>query len=336
MTLTTIERHIIQEERKLGPTTGTFTNLLYDIAVAAKVISREVRRAGLNDIIGGTGDVNVQGESVQKLDVYSNELLIGMLSRSGRVCAVGSEELPRPVIVPEKWAGKYVVNIDPLDGSSNIGVNASIGTIFSILPKRSAGKIAQESDCLQAGTQQLGAGYVMYGSSTVLVYSTGHGVYGFTLDPTVGEFVLSHNQIRFPDRCKYYSINEGYAAYWDAPTREYIAWAKAIDKQGRRPLSHRYIGALVADFHRNLIDGGVFLYPRDSREPQHPNGKLRLLVEASPIAFLAEQAGGVATTGTERILDIVPGDLHQRVPLVVGNRAEVGTYQEFARKAATA
>jgi len=332
--LTTIERHIIAEERKLGPTTGTFTNLLYDIAVAAKVISREVRRAGLNDIIGATGDVNVQGESVQKLDVFANDMLIGMLSRSGRVCAVGSEELERPVIVPEKLAGKYVVNIDPLDGSSNIGVNASIGTIFSILPKRSGGKVADDSDCLQAGNRQLGAGYVMYGSSTVLVYSTGHGVYGFTLDPTVGEFVLSHNHIRFPDRCRYYSVNEGYAAYWDQGTRDFIAWAKGVDKATHRPMSHRYIGAMVADFHRNLIDGGVFLYPRDTREPRYPDGKLRLLVEASPMAFLAEQAGGMATSGTERILDMVPTELHQRVPLVIGNKAEVARYEEFARKAA--
>jgi fructose-1,6-bisphosphatase I len=334
MSLKTIERHIMEEERRLRPTSGTFTNLLYDVALAAKVISREVRRAGLNDIIGGTGDVNVQGEAVQKLDVYANELLINILSRCGRVCAVGSEELSRPVIVPEQWAGKYVVNIDPLDGSSNIGVNASIGTIFSILPKRSEGKLGQDSDCLQPGSAQLAAGYVMYGSSTVLVYSTGAGVYGFTLDPTVGEFVLSHNQIRYPERCRYYSINEGYSAYWDAPTREYIDWVKAVDADSKRPLSHRYIGAMVADFHRNLIDGGVFLYPRDTKDPRQPNGKLRLLVEANPMAFLAEQAGGAASTGTERVLDIVPTDLHQRVPVVVGNRAEVARYEEFVRVAA--
>jgi fructose-1,6-bisphosphatase I len=333
MTLRTIERHILEEERKLAPTSGTFTNLLYDIAVAAKVISREVRRAGLNDIIGGTGDINVQGESVQKLDVYSNEMLIGMLSRNGRVCAIGSEELATPVIVGEQWAGKYVVNIDPLDGSSNIGVNASIGTIFSILPKKSPGKLAQDSDCLQPGRDQLAAGYVMYGSSTVLVYSTGHGVYGFTLDPTVGEFILSHNQIRFPDRCKYYSVNEGNSAYWDAPTRDYIAWVKSVDEKTKRPMNHRYIGAMVADFHRNLIEGGVFLYPKDSKDPRTPNGKLRLLVEANPMSFLAEQAGGGATTGTERVLDIVPTDLHQRVPLVVGNQSEVARYEEFTRAA---
>jgi len=332
MTLRTIERHILEEERKLGPVSGTFTNLLYDIAVAAKVISREVRRAGLNNIIGGTGDINIQGESVQKLDVYSNELLIGILSRNGRVCAIGSEEVARPVIVPERWAGKYVVNMDPLDGSGNIGVNASIGTIFSILPKKSPGKMAEESDCLQPGRDQLAAGYVMYGSSTVLVYSTGHGVYGFTLDPTVGEFILSHNQIRFPERCKYYSINEGYSAYWTPPTRAWVDWAKAVDEKSKRPLGHRYIGAMVADFHRNLIDGGVFLYPADTKDPRLTTGKLRLLVEASPMAFLAEQAGGAATTGTERILDIVPTDLHQRVPLVVGNQAEVARYEAFARE----
>jgi len=334
MTLKTIERHILEEERKIRPTSGTFTNLLYDVAVAAKVISREVRRAGLNDIIGGTGDINVQGESVQKLDVYANDLLISMLSRNGRVCAIGSEELALPVIVGEQWAGKYVVNMDPLDGSSNIGVNASIGTIFSILPKKSPGKLADVSDCLQPGRDQLAAGYVMYGSSTVLVYSTGHGVYGFTLDPTVGEFILSHNQIRFPERCKYYSVNEGNSAFWDAPTREYVAWAKAVDEKTRRPFSHRYIGAMVADFHRNLIDGGVFLYPKDTKDPRVSDGKLRLLVEANPMAFIAEQAGGAASTGTGRVLDVEPTDLHQRVPVIVGNRAEVARYEEFVRGAA--
>lgn len=332
MTLKTIERHIMEEERKLGPTSGTFTNLLYDIAVAAKLISREVRRAGLTNIIGATGDVNVQGESVQKLDVFSNELLVGILSRSERVCAIGSEELAKPVIVPERWAGKYVVNMDPLDGSGNIGVNASIGTIFSILPKQSEGRLAQDSDCLQPGRNQVAAGYVMYGSSTVLVYTTGYGVYGFTLDPTVGEFILSHNHIRFPDRCKYYSINEGYSAYWDGPTRKYIDWVKSHVPAEKRPYGHRYIGAMVADFHRNLLDGGIFLYPKDNKDPKLPAGKLRLLVEASPMAFLAEQAGGSASSGTGRIMDIVPTDLHQRVPLIIGNKAEVMRYEAFAKE----
>jgi fructose-1,6-bisphosphatase I len=334
MTLKTIERHILEEERKVRPTSGTFTNLLYDVAVAAKVISREVRRAGLNDIIGGTGDINIQGESVQKLDAYANELLISILSRSGRVCAIGSEELAKPVIVGEPWSGKYVVNLDPLDGSSNIAVNASIGTIFSILPKKSPGKLADVTDCLQPGRDQLAAGYVMYGSSTVLVYSTGRGVYGFTLDPTVGEFILSHNQIRFPERCKYYSVNEGSSVYWDRPTHAYIDWAKAADDKTRRPYSLRYIGAMVGDFHRNLIDGGVFLYPRDTKDPHLPEGKLRLLVEANPMAFIAEQAGGAASTGTGRVLDVVPADLHQRVPVILGNRAEVARYEEFVRAAA--
>ncbi|MBI5137456.1 MAG: class 1 fructose-bisphosphatase [Nitrospirae bacterium] len=329
--LKTIERHIIEEERKLGPTSGTFSNLLHDIAVAAKVISREVRRAGINDIIGATGDTNVQGEQVQKLDVFSNELLINMLSHSGRVCAIGSEENAEPIIVDERWAGKYVVNMDPLDGSGNIGVNASIGTIFSILPKKSDGRVAQSFDCLQAGVNQLAAGYVMYGSSTVLVYSTGFGVHGFTLDPTVGEFVLSHNLVRFPDRCKYYSVNEGNAAYWDEVTRRYIEFVKGIGDKPKRPFGHRYIGAMVADFHRNLIDGGVFLYPKDLKDPNKPNGKLRLLVEANPMAFLAEQAGGWASHGTGRIMEIVPTDLHQRTPVIVGNRAEVARYEEIAK-----
>ncbi len=331
MTLKTIERHIMEEERKLGPTTGTFSNLLYDIAVAAKLISREVRRAGLTDIVGSTGDTNVQGESVQKLDVFSNDLLINILSHSGRVCAIGSEENAEPIIVDERWAGKYVVNIDPLDGSGNIGVNASIGTIFSILRKRSDGKIAEPGDCLQPGVNQLAAGYVMYGSSTVLVYTTGFGVYGFTLDPTVGEFILSHNQVRFPERCKYYSINEGYAPYWTEPTRRYIEYIKSIGDAPKRPFGHRYIGAMVADFHRNMLDGGVFLYPRDTKDPSKPDGKLRLLVEANPMAFLAEQAGGWASNGTTRIMDIQPTDLHQRVPVIIGNQAEVARYEAIAK-----
>jgi fructose-1,6-bisphosphatase I len=329
--LKTIERHIMEEERKLGPTSGTFTNLLYDIAVAAKLISREVRRAGLSDIVGATGDVNVQGEAVQKLDVYSNDLLINVLSHSGRVCAIGSEENAEAIIVDEQWAGKYVVNMDPLDGSGNIGVNASIGTIFSILPKISEGKLGTAEDCLQPGNRQLAAGYVMYGSSTVLVYSTGFGVYGFTLDPTVGEFVLSHNQVRFPERCKYYSINEGYSAYWTEPTRRYIDYIKSIGDAPNRPFGHRYIGAMVADYHRNMLDGGIFLYPQDTKDPAKPDGKLRLMVEANPMAFLAEQAGGWASTGTERILDIIPHDLHQRVPVVIGNWEEVKRYEEIAK-----
>ncbi|MDH4229587.1 MAG: class 1 fructose-bisphosphatase [Nitrospirota bacterium] len=331
MTLTTIERHIVEEERRHGLTSGTLTNLLYDIAVAAKVISREVRRAGLTNIIGSTGDVNVQGETVQKLDIYANDLLSGYLAKSGRVCAIGSEELAKPIMVPEKQAGKYVVNLDPLDGSGNIAVNASIGTIFSILPKLGQGA-ATEADCLQPGRNQVAAGYVMYGSSTVFVYSTGLGVYGFTLDPTVGEFVLSHSRIRYPGHCKFYSINEGYASYWDEPTRRYIEWVKGIDPASHRPYGHRYIGAMVADFHRNMLEGGVFLYPRDNKDPQKTTGKLRLLFEANPMAFLAEQAGGAATTGTERILTITPTDLHQRVPVIVGMASEVERYENFVRQ----
>ncbi|MDH5526616.1 MAG: class 1 fructose-bisphosphatase [Nitrospirota bacterium] len=331
MTLTTIERHIIDEERRHGPTSGTLTNLLHDIAVAAKVISREVRRAGLNDIIGATGDVNVQGEVVQKLDIYANDLLSGYLSHSGRVCAIGSEEDPEPLLVEPSRAGKYVVNMDPLDGSGNIAVNASIGTIFSILPKKSTGN-ATAADCMQAGRHQVAAGYVMYGSSTVLVYSTGLGVYGFTLDPTVGEFVLSHTKIRYPQRCKFYSVNEGNSAYWDTNTRRYVDWCKQIDPDTHRPYGHRYIGAMVADFHRNMLEGGVFLYPKDNKDAGMSHGKLRLLFEANPMAYLADQAGGAATTGTERILEIEPTDLHQRVPVVVGNTAEVERYERFSRE----
>ncbi len=224
------------------------------------------------------------------------------------------------------------MNLDPLDGSSNIDANVSIGTIFSIHRRVSSGKAGDEKDCLQKGEAQLGAGYVIYGSSTVLVYSTGQGVFGFTLDPTVGEFILSHDDIRIPETCKIYSVNEGNQFFWDEGTKQYINYLKDKDQATGRPFSSRYVGSLVADFHRNLLYGGVFLYPSDRKDPKLPSGKLRLLFEAAPIAFIAEQAGGAASTGKERVLDIKPQELHQRVPLIVGNTAEVRRYEDFLKR----
>jgi fructose-1,6-bisphosphatase I len=313
---------------------GEFSGLLYDVALAAKLVSKEVSRAGLGDLLGSMGEVNIQGEIVQKMDKFANELFIRILSSGGKVCAIATEENERIVeIRDDEFEGKYAINMDPLDGSSNIDVNVSVGTIFSLHRKRSPGRHGAEEDCLQPGSRQVGAGYVIYGSSTMLVYTTGLGVHGFTLDPTVGEFILSHPDIKMPARCTIYSVNEGNAAYWDPGTRAYVESLKTVDRGSGRPYSLRYIGSLVSDFHRNLLKGGIFLYPADHRDPKQATGKLRLLFEAAPIAFIVEQAGGAATTGTQRVMDIEPTQLHQRVPLIVGPRDEVTRYEEMVKRA---
>jgi fructose-1,6-bisphosphatase I len=261
-------------------------------------------------------------------------LFIRILSSGGKVCAIATEENERIVEIRDGgFEGTYAINMDPLDGSSNIDVNVSVGTIFSLHRKRSAGRYGSEEDCLQPGARQVGAGYVIYGSSTMLVYTTGLGVHGFTLDPTVGEFILSHPDITMPSRCAIYSVNEGNAAYWDAGTRAYVESVKSVDRSAGRPYSLRYIGSLVSDFHRNLLKGGIFLYPADHKDPKKPSGKLRLLFEAAPMAFIAEQAGGAATTGTQRIMDIEPTHLHQRVPLIVGPKEEVARYEALVKTA---
>ena len=329
----TIERHILDQQRKFPEASGEFSGLLYDIALAAKIISKEVNRAGLVNILGSTGDINVQGELVQKLDRFANELFINILKEGGKVCAIASEEHEKIIEVQDEYLiGNYAVNMDPLDGSSNIEANISIGTIFSIHRRVSSGDKRLDQICLQKGDKQIGAGYVIYGSSTVLVYSTGQGVFGFTLDPTVGEFILSHDGIRIPSSCKIYSVNEGNYPYWDEGTKKYIDFLKALDPETGRPYTSRYVGSLVADFHRNLLYGGIFLYPADFKDPKKPKGKLRLLFEAAPIAYIAEQAGGAASTGWERILEVDPLELHQRVPLIVGNTSEVQRYEDFLKR----
>lgn len=318
----TIERHIIEGQRQAKGATGELTALLQQITLCSKIIASRVNMAGLADVLGLTGDTNVQGEEVQKLDVLANSTLIRILSRGGKVCVLGSEEEIDPIFTPEGYpAGKYVVLFDPLDGSSNIDVNVSIGTIFSIHERRSpVGEKGRVDDLLQVGTKQVAAGYVIYGSSTMFVYTTGQGVHGFTLDPAVGEFFLSHVNIRMPERGKIFSINEGNAATWSDGVRRWVDWLKTPDAKIGHPYSARYVGSLVADFHRTLLKGGVFAYPPDKKNPQ---GKLRLMYEAAPLAMLAEQAGGAASTGTERILDIVPTELHQRVPLFIGSQGDV-------------
>ena len=334
MKIKTIEQHILDQQRKFPGASGEFSGLLYDIALAAKMISKQVNMAGLVNVLGTTGEINIQGEVVQKMDTYANELLINILTNGGKVCAIASEENENIVEIHDDFlVGKYAINMDPLDGSSNIRANVSIGTIFSIHRKISKGHRGAEEDCLQKGEKQSCAGYIIYGSSTMLVYTTGTGVHGFTLDPSLGEFILSHENIQIPEPCKIYSVNEGNYNYWDNGTKKYINYIKEVDKASGRPYTSRYIGSLVSDFHRNLLYGGIFMYPSDyKKDPSKPEGKLRILFEAAPIAFIAEQAGGYATTGTKRILDIQPEHLHQRVPLIVGNKSEVLRYEDFIRK----
>ncbi len=327
----TIERHIIEQEREFPEATGVFSSLLYDIALAGKIIARETTRAGLVEILGSAGEMNVQGEEQMKLDVFADQVIIRMNSYTGRLAMMASEERTNPIHIPEGYeTGKYVLVFDPLDGSSNIDVNATVGTIFAIYRRRSEKGPGTVEDCLQRGHQMAAAGYIIYGSSTMMVYTTGRGVHGFTLDPSLGEFLLSHPSLRIPEKPKYYSANHAYSKYRSEGIRRFTQWLQGMDEEDEQdPLSERYIGALVADFHRNLLEGGIFYYPADSR---YPHGKLRLIYEANPLAFIAEQAGGRASDGQNRILDIKPKDLHQRTPLFIGNRELVGKAEAFIAK----
>jgi len=328
----TVSRHIIDSQRMHPEATGELSGLLSELIVAAKTISAEVNMAGLADILGLSGKTNIQGEEVQKLDVFANNTIKKRMARCGYVCVMTSEEEDGIIPVAEGYEGKYTIAFDPLDGSSNIDVNVSIGTIFSIHRRRSSLAQGQGTvdDLLQKGSEQVAAGYIIYGSSTMLVFTTGEGVHGFTLDPSVGEFYLSHPDIKIPERSKYFSINEGNWNYWDDSIRRFITHLKDVAPEDGRPLSARYIGTLVSDFHRNLITGGIFLYPKDNKNPDKPSGKLRLLYEAAPFAFIVEQAGGRAITGDGRnILDIEPESLHQRVPLIIGSKREVDLVEDF-------
>jgi fructose-1,6-bisphosphatase I len=325
----TLEEFIIQRQLDFPFASGELSNLLRDIGYAAKVVHREVNKAGLVDILGNHGSMNVQGEEVKKLDVYANEHFIASL-RAGRECAgVGSEENDEIIAFQDANSrnANYVVLMDPLDGSSNIDVNVSIGTIFSIYRRKSnKGDLVREEDFLQKGTEQVAAGYVIYGSSTMLVYTTGKGVNGFTLDPSIGEFCLSNPGIRTPVLGKVYSVNQGYYSKFPEGIRRFIDWCVEDDQKTKRPWSMRYIGSMVADIHRNLIKGGLFMYPPTT---DAPNGKLRLLYECNPIAFIVEQAGGRATDGHRRILEIEPTELHQRSPVYLGSGQQVGKAEEF-------
>lgn len=327
----TLNRHIIEQERKFPQATGAFTALLTDIALAGKIISYYVNKAGLVDILGKAGGMNVYGERQEKLDVFANRTMVRALVHGGQLCALASEEAEGIIPIPSNYPiGRYVCCFDPLDGSSNIDANVSIGTIFSIYRRITPdGKLGSEEDLLQPGNKQVAAGYIIYGSSTMMVYSTGSGVHGFTLDPSYGEFVLSNPDMEISKKGKTYSINESYIDYWDEGVQNYVHWAKAVVPDEGRPLNSRYIGSLVADFHRNLLYGGIFLYPGDNKSPSRIHGKLRLMYEANPLAFIVEQAGGRASDGHRRILDIKPDELHQRTPLVIGSEEDVKIAEDF-------
>ncbi len=320
----TLSEFIIETQADFPYASGELSSLLRDIEIASKLVHREVNKAGLVDILGATSDQNVQGETQQKLDVYADEIFMNMFKSGAEVRGVASEENEHYVVFDNEISrnSKYVVLMDPLDGSSNIDVNVSIGTIFSIYRKTSPNEELQESDFLQKGRDQIAAGYVIYGSSTMLVYSTGNGVHGFTLDPSIGEFCLSHSDMHFPEKDTVFSINEANYNEFDPGLKKFV------DDCKNTKMTARYIGSLVADFHRNLIKGGVYVYPKTEASP---NGKLRLLYECNPLAFIAEQAGGKASDGEMAILDIEPNKLHQRVPFYVGTKRLVEKAESFMK-----
>ena len=320
---TTLVHHLLTEKEALAP-------ILTQISLGAKLIARELQQAGLVNMLGYTGGVNVQGEKVKKLDLWANDAFVEILKESGRVCTLISEEMEEPLHFNDYCKeGNYLVCFDPIDGSSNIDVNGALGTIFSVRRRLGKGTDHMRPDALEKGTEQVAAGYVMYGTGTILVYTTGRGVNGFTLDPNIGEFFLSHPNIQAPKRGKTYSVNEGNYHHWHPQNRNFIDYLREIDKASGRPYSLRYTGALVADFHRTLLEGGIYLYPADADDPKKPTGKLRLLYEAAPLGFVMEVAGGKASTGEMRILDIQPSSYHQRVPLIIGSAEDVTMAEDF-------
>jgi fructose-1,6-bisphosphatase I len=325
----TLSRFIAQEQVAHPGTSGELTGLLTQIGLVGKLIAQDLRRAGLIDILGLTGETNVQGEAVKKLDEIANETFVTAFRQSGLVCALASEEMEKPVLLPENWPqAKYMLLFDPLDGSSNTDCNMPLGTIFSVVKAKRNDRMLTEDDLVCKGIEQVAAGYLLYGSSTMLVYTVGQGIHGFTLEPGIGEYLLSHEQIRIPARGKVYGANEGNYQKWPGGMKKYFDYLKVKDTATGRPYSVRYSGCLVADIHRILLGGGVYLYPG---ELDRPEGKLRLLYEANPLAWVVEQAGGRASTGTMRILEVEAKQLHQRVPLIIGSADDVREAEEFVQ-----
>jgi fructose-1,6-bisphosphatase I len=318
MKYTTLNQFLIEEQIKFSSIDASFTRLMNDIATASKIVNREINKAGLVDIIGDAGSTNVQGEEVKKLDVYANDQFISALGSGGECCAIVSEENDEIITIESETnkEAEFIVAIDPLDGSSNIDVNVSVGTIFSIFKKPKSIKKLTVKDVMKKGTEQFAAGYVIYGSSTMLVYTTGNGVNGFTLDPSIGEFCLSHPNLKIPKKGKIYSINEGNKATYEQGVVDFISYCQEIDKESSRPYAQRYVGSMVADFHRNLLKGGIFIYPATEK---NKSGKLRLLYECNPMSMIIEEAGGKSTDGKKRILELEVTDLHQRTPIFIGS-----------------
>lgn len=328
MKVKTLGQFIIEKQNDFPYAKGELSRLLRDIGIASKIVNREVNKAGLVEILGDTGEVNVQGEQVKKLDVFANEQFIAALKAGGEVCAIASEENEDiiPIDTEVSKNARYVVAIDPLDGSSNIDVNVSVGTIFSIYRRMSLSGPGTLEDFMQQGTEQVAAGYIIYGSSCMMVYTTGRGVNGFTLDPSIGEFCLSHPNMQTPQKGNIYSLNEGNHLHFPDGVKKYIKYCQEEDKATDRPYSSRYIGSGVADIHRNLLKGGIYIYPTTTKSPK---GKLRLLYECNPLAFVIEQAGGKATDGKKRIMEKPIKELHQRTPLVLGSTEMVDKAMEF-------
>jgi fructose-1,6-bisphosphatase I len=326
--LKTLGQFIIEKQADFPYAKGELSRLLRDIGIAAKVVNREINKAGLTDKLGEVGSINVQGEAQKILDVYANEQFISALSSGGECCLVASEENEEVVLLNQTVSknAKYAVAIDPLDGSSNIDVNVAVGTTFSIYRRKSKEGPGQLEDILQKGTEQVAAGYIVYGSSTMLVYTTGNGVNGFTLDPSIGEFCLSHANIKIPENGTIYSMNEGNYVHFPEGVKKYIKYCQIEDEATSRPYTSRYIGSMVADLHRNMIKGGVYIYPTTASAP---HGKLRLVYECNPLAFIIEQAGGRATNGFDRILDIEVTEIHQRESIFIGSTEMVLKAEEF-------
>ena len=325
----TLERYIHEQEAQHPGATGEFSAILHDLSLAAKLVWREVSKAGLVSVLGSTSKTNASGDEVKKLDEYADETIYKAMDHGGHLCVMASEENEDILQIPDQYAkGKYALLFDPLDGSSNIDANITLGSIFSIFRRVSAGGQGTLADCLQKGIHQVAAGYVIYGTSTMFVYSTGQGVHGFTLDPTVGEFLLSHENMQIPKRGKIYSINEGNYVRWEEPMKRFINYLKEEDKATNRPYSLRYIGTMAGDLHRTLLYGGIFCYPGDKKNPE---GKLRLMYEGNPMSYLVENAGGKSSTGFQRILEVEPKNLHQRVPMFIGSEEDVTLLEEFMR-----